>query len=73
MIFPAEFGQSLGSHSKFSWEILSKGESTKWIANHVNHQPLGQDQTATLGTQYPYFCCKCVDSLTSPANQVTRN
>ena len=35
----------------------------------MKHQPMKQGQTTTPGTLCPTLCEKCVDSLTSPANQ----
>ena len=43
----------------------------QWSYSYVKHQPVGQDQTTTLGTKCPTLIDKCVGSLTSPANHVT--
>ena len=37
----------------------------------MNHQPMRQGQTTTLGTTYPTVFDRCVGSLTSPVNHVT--
>ena len=71
MRFPASFGYGVGSHSNFSWSILSKGEMTKWCTSCVKHQTMGLSQTTTSGTPYPYSCGNRKGSFTSPANHVT--